>query len=493
MSEEENFPDEDRDSPENISPKMNRRKALSTVAKVAIGVGAAAVIGGAAYYASLPPATTTTTTTTTLPLKLPGPDHPLVFAIGGYRPDMVAENLAEFDRQFNAGKSELQQLSGDLIAGYQTKLLAGAPLDLLYSYPYSNVTWAKGGFVLPLDDIKKTDIVPYNGSEMRDALYKSVRDIFSVDGKFYGPPYYISDVGVLLTNEDLLERAGFKGDYPTTWSELYDQIEKIAAKGFEIPYLAPWYNEPYGIPWSFNFETMNVGGLEAMWANEAPYEPTFDTTTVAAEVLRNWKNAWDKGWVPKSVLTMKQTDFLGAFATGKYAYNPNGNYFLRFMNDPSKSQIAGKSSIVPVKTQPWGLIDTAAYSLVNRKGRTQRDLEYAQGLLEFFGYKDRNGDFRVARRWAIEEALDSGYAAVAEDPQLKTAVGKWFPDPDYYLNTMKGVYSTIQMPPAWRSGWYTKWNTRAQSDLSLILTGEKTVNEVITGLRDYATELIKTG
>jgi len=462
--------------------KISRRRYLELTAAAIGGLAVGGIVGYSLRKPEvMPPG--------------PAPTHSMVMIIGGYRPDVVRENIAEFDREWGIPmdkRTEVQSLSGDLTVATETKLAAGAPVDICYSYPYATTTWSKAGWILPIDDIKKTDIVPYDISEIKGKLYPVVLEAYTVEGKLYGLPYFVSDYGCILTNEELLAKAGMSDDYPTTWKELYEKVEVLAKKHIvDHPLLPSWYNEPFGIPWAFVLEVINQGGNEAMWAKEYPHGPTFDVGTLAEEVLKDWKNAWDNGWVPKGVLTMKQTDFLGEFATGKYFYQVNAEYYLGYMNDPARSKIAGKCSIVPPKKQPWGLLDSAIYSLVNRKDRKDKDLEFAQALLEFLGYKNRYGQYYVGKRWAILEFLKT-MPEVLEDPEVKAIWGaKLYRVED--LDTVNKLLSIVQIPLSWKAPWYTKWNTIAQSELPLALTGQKSIKEVIKTLRDKAEELSKSG
>jgi len=492
-----------------MSEKTDRRTYLKVVGGTVGGL----VVGGAIGYLAKPSeavektitqtqtltktVTATAPAVTTTPVQLTGPDHALIMLMGGYRPDMVQANLEEFDKQWNVPsslKTELQQLSGDLMVAEETKLAAGAPVDICLSYPYSTVTWSKAGWIQTIDDIKATadGIVMYNMGDIKKELFKNMQDAFSVDGKLYGLPYYNSCIGAKLTNEKLWERAGISGQYPKTHQEFYDMLPTLKAKcqAGEYPFLAPYYNEAFGIPWSWLYETMNQGGVGAMFEETPPYGPTFDVGTLAEDVLKNWKDTWDKEYTPHSVLTMKQTDFLGAFSTGKYFIHDNADYYLGYMNNPAKSQMAGDCGLVPVDKQPWGMMDAGIYVLVNRKGRTEKDQHYAEAFMEFLGYKDRKGVYYVPKRWGIEESLQSGYAGVTEDPDVKAAYAKRLRKPED-LVTIGKLLETMNFCSAWKAPWYTKWNTRALTELPLVLTGEKSIKDVITTLRDYAEELVK--
>ncbi len=463
-------------------PSQPRRNFLKLLGVFAGG----AVVGAVASYLGISrPAPAPAPT-------VAGPSASLVFAIGGFRPDVVKENVAEFDRQWLIPpdkRTRVEQLSGDLTVATQSRLAAGYPLDIVYAYPYATVTWSKAGWITPIDDIKATDIVPYNISDAINEMYPAVKEAYTVENRLYGLPYYISAYGCILTNEELLDKAGMSGDYPYTWKDMYDYVEKLAAKKItEYPLLPSWYNEPFGIPWAFVLEVINQGGNEAMWESKWPYYPTFDVGTLAEEVLKDWKKAWDNNWVPKGVLTMKQTDYLGEFATGKYFYNVNAEYYLGYFNDPSRSRIAKKTSIVPVKQQPWGLLDSCIYALVKRP-RSETDLEYAQALLEFLGYKDRYGNYYVGKRWMMFEFLKT-WPAVFQDPEVRLIWGiKLYREED--LDAVNGILEKVMFPIAWKAAWYTKWNTIAQTELPLIFTGEKTIREVITTLRNEAERLAR--
>jgi ABC-type glycerol-3-phosphate transport system substrate-binding protein len=470
-------------SPGTSTSFYSRRDFLKLAGVFASGV----VVGSVASYLGLAQRAPVTITP-----AVSGPSAPLTFAIGGFRPDIVIENVAEFDRQWlipKDKKTRVEQLSGDLTVATQSRLAAGYPLDIVYAYPYATVTWSKAGWIMPIDNIKATDIVPYDIADAINEMYPIVEQAYSVDGRLYGLPYFLSSYGCILTNEELLDKAGMSGDYPSTWKEMYDYVEKLAKKSItEYPLLPSWYNEPFGIPWAFVLETINQGGNKALWEEKWPYYPTFDKGTLAEEVLKDWKRAWDNRWVPRAVLVMKQTDYLGEFATGKYFYNVNAEYYLGYFNDPSRSRIAKKTSIVPVKKQSWGILDSAIYALVNRK-RSEIDLQYAQALLEFLGYKDRYGNYYVGKRWMLLEFLKT-WPKIFNDPEVRIIWGaRLYREKD--LDTVNEILQKVMFPMAWKAAWYTKWNTIAQTELPLIFTGEKTIADVITTLRGQAEKLAK--
>ena len=128
---------------------------------------------------------------------------------------------------------------------------------------------------------------------------------------------------------------------------------------------------------------------------------------------------------------MGEADWIDAFATGKYAYSPQQIYDLKVFNDPAKSQVAGQVVPVPVVDQPWGIIDEGIYTVPKRAYDTDEKLARKYRLAGFFGYRDETegGELYVAKRWAIEAALNSGYTAILQDPEVIEAYNQWLPDP----------------------------------------------------------------
>ena len=137
-------------------------------------------------------------------------------------------------------------------------------------------------------------------------------------------------------------------------------------------------------------------------------------------MLQEWRKLVEEEIVPEGVFTMGEADYIDAFAKGTYAFSPQQIYDLKVFNDPNKSQVAGQVAPVPVVDQPWGMIDEGIYAVANRnqsEDRTARDYR----LAGFFGYRDQieGGELYVAKRWAIEAALNSGYTAILEDPEVQ--------------------------------------------------------------------------
>ena len=146
----------------------------------------------------------------------------------------------------------------------------------------------------------------------------------------------------------------------------------------------------------------------------------FDEASLA--ILQEWRKLVEEQIIPEGVFTMGEADYIDAFAKGTYAFSPQQIYDLKVFNDPNRSQIAGQVAPVPVVDQPWGMIDEGIYAVANRNQSEER-LARDYRLAGFFGYRDQieGGELYVAKRWAIEAALNPAEGEwlyfVATDPE----------------------------------------------------------------------------
>jgi hypothetical protein len=142
---------------------------------------------------------------------------------------------------------------------------------------------------------------------------------------------------------------------------------------------------------------------------------------------------------------MQETDFIDGFAKVATRIARSKIYDSKVFNDPTRSKLAkggsnpnAKGSMyIPVDKQPWGLIDSGIYLSIKRQGQEDKTLARAYRRQEFFGYKDKDGNFAVSKRWAIEQALNSGYPATLEDADVQAAYKKWMPNYNAMFPTMK--------------------------------------------------------
>ncbi len=417
--------------------------------------------------------------------KLTPPDanvstsNAVIFRGWNYKPEVVQDNTKKFNDAYKENV-DYQTITGDYIAIMENFHIANQPLDMAYANPATLARWQVPGWVIDYEQWWDVD-------DARGEMYDGVRNSLSIGGKLYGLPYFVSIRGTLMANNAVLSKAGITpAKYPKTWDELYDQCRQMKKAGVTSgpPLLPHWFAAGvwFGVSWGYLFECLNRGAVLFDDNNQ----PVFDDKTLA--VLRNWKQLKDEGIIPDGVFTMGEQDYIDAFAKGEYAYSPQQVYDLKTFNDPSKSKVPGQVAAVPVNGQPWGLIDEGIYVVTNRK-QNEEKLRRDYRLAGFFGYRDNTKNLFVAKRWAIESALNSGYKAILQDPEVIAAYTKWLPDPKM-LDTIKGVVDAGQFPKVWQTFWWEEWNAQAMTDLPKAVLGQSKVEEVHAGLKKLAQDLI---
>ena len=417
-----------------------------------------------------------------------GGGQPLVFRGWNYHPEVVEDNVKKFNAMYGENV-DYQTVSGDYGSLMEKMHINKEPLNFAYANPQTAHRWYLAGWVWDLAGI-------WSIEDIKKDLYPAWRDIVSrKDGTLLGLPYFQSVRGTITTNEEMLQKVGITPkEYPKTWEELYDQLYQIKKQGAtDVPFLPHWFATAwFGLAWGFQFECMNRGAV--LFDDNG--NPVFDQKCY--DILDYYKKLLADGIVPKEVFTMQETDFIDGFASGRYAYSPQQIYDNKVFNDPTRSKLAkggsnpnAKGSMyVPVDKQPWGLIDSGIYLSIKRPGQDEKTLARSYRLQEFYGYKDKDGNFFVSKRWAIEQALNSGYPVTLDDPDVQAAYKKWMPDYDFQFKAMQSLLSNAKSPPVWKRYFYEEWNSKALTELSQAILGQKGTKEALDGLKTLASQLI---
>jgi ABC-type glycerol-3-phosphate transport system substrate-binding protein len=401
----------------------------------------------------------------------------LVFRGWNYRPEVVQDNTAKFNTDFTENV-DYQTITGDYGGIMENFHITGQPLDLCYTNPSTLFRWRVPGWVHDFEGW-------WDVETARGELYDGVRESMTINGLLTGLPYFVSARGTVATNNVLMEKAGIGPEaLPKTWAELYAVSRQLKADGVtDVPLLPHWFAAGvwFGISWGYILECLNTGAVLFDDNNV----PVFDDASLA--ILAEWRKLYEEKVVPENIFTMGEADYIDAFCKGTYAFSPQQIYDLKVFNDPAKSQIAGHVTALPVVDQAWGMIDEGIYALPNRNDSPER-LARKYRLGSFFGYKDNAGSLYVAKRWAIEAALNSGYKAILQDQEVIDAYNSWMPNPEM-LGTLNGVLERAPFAKVWQTFWFEEWNAQAMTELPKAVLGQDTVENVHANLKALALEL----
>src|SRR5882724_11583903 len=254
---------------------LSRRKFLISSALVSLGSFA---MSGLAWAADLFKATSGET---------------VYFRGWQFMPDVVVSNVTRYNKE-NDGKVDYQTITGDYPALMEKSLIAKDNLDVIYANPPTIVRFIEAGWAAPADDLPDADAAKAD-------LYDTVRALWTYKGKLIGLSYFLASRGVVAVIRIRQEELGITDDQlPKNWDELYAQLDALTAKGHKDLYLPHWFNEYYGLSWSFLFELINRGGSVVDPATRAP---VVTADGPAGNVLAAWKKAWKAGQIPQEVLS----------------------------------------------------------------------------------------------------------------------------------------------------------------------------------------------
>lgn len=515
-----------------FNQKITRRQALGKGAAVAIGAGVV-VVGAAGYLAyvsqsgSAPTGVTTTAVTSSAPPTSsvtiassttssgtgapwesgPPPSTPVKLDIWAFRPDLVQLGVNRFNEQMNEN-GKLETVTANYTSAIQTKLLSG-DLDLAYDTPsaayklFANGLTADCGLIQA--DYPQGRIL-WNVSDEVAAIkagYPSFVDtITTLDGKHQlALPYYQSCFGVPLANGKLLATVGLDTSYPTSYKDLYSQVATIQQKGAATTPLLPlWYQAfpGWGLPLQFTGEAGARFGYNKELFTAAPeFAVQFDVNTGVADMLTDWKNLWDKGLIPKDILTISSDgDVDGLIETGTFAYALWWQYALKYLNNPSVSKIGGFVHPVPNPTTEgqtgWGYVVQQVYILRNIQNDPNL-LERARAMIVWMTWKDRTGfafePLKIAAQADI--AAFTAYVDWNNGPDVKEALKTSVPNPDTELPILTDVLGKATYNQVSRVSWGDDFMIELSNQVPKYLTGSQDQKTTITNLRNKAIALAK--
>ncbi|NLD62013.1 sugar ABC transporter substrate-binding protein [Candidatus Sumerlaeota bacterium] len=228
--------------------------------------------------------------------------------------DFINGMISEFEQNNPKVKIKWIDQPAD---GFETKLMS------MYSVGESpDVINLNTGMMLNLHDRNLLlNLNDYLTTKQRSMFVKSMIDeACTFNGNTAGLPWYISPA-VTMINTEVFKKAGLDPTHaPMTLDELMDYCriirEKTGLFGVMLPlaengvFRTMILNE--GIPLT------NPEKTQAIFANER-----------SAEVLRKYKNAYDKEWIPRESVTGKHRRAIDMFKNGKAAMLVNGPQFLR--------------------------------------------------------------------------------------------------------------------------------------------------------------------
>jgi len=399
------------------------------------------------------------------------PGTPLHFVGWTYHPEIVEQNVNTFSQLYNENVN-YDLTPGEYHAVAETKMIGGQTYDMMYSEEDHLVRWKTAGWVRDIEDLP-------GAKDMKALMYPgNIMDLSLLDGRLGGLPYYSGHNAFIYNENHTSKLQNWKP--PQSWEELTDQAKELKSKGIaEYPYISAWNRAWASLSWS----------IFAIWYSEGEpvfdkeFNPTFKDGGVAFRKVLEWhKMMYDQKLVPPDILTM-QEEALPAYQTGRHTFMVLHDYDQKTMNDPTQSKAAGavKNALIPGKTHET-FIWTAMYLM----GAKPVDVDRAWNLMQFFGGKAKDGQYHVAKRWALDFGLGTAWKEVVEDPEVVMNWKQW-----RNLDITKQQIATSKTRDIAKAAWFPEWDWFMMGRVQDYIAGKVSVDTLIKELNDKAITLKK--
>jgi multiple sugar transport system substrate-binding protein len=391
-------------------------------------------------------------TATPAPTEAPTVRKPVTLRLNGWthKPEAVREDLDVFEKENPDIKVEFEDFPfGEYNDKMVTLFAAGKPPDVMYVHETVISSWATAEFIRPIDDMP-------GAMETASELYDWARDLFTVNGHFYGFPYFAGCCG-WAWNGAHLDQVGMNEE-PRLLSDLKDQCMAVKEAGIvEYPLLL-------GLTIAADFWmwwAMLHGAGAALFDDDL--NPLFpDQETVMLELL-TWLRDAMQTWQILDPVSIEYSygQVREAFAGGVGSETSLRQYEFKYMKDPEVSLIVDTVQVgfVPTLHDP-SYRSSVAYANLYGVSSTTEYPEAAYRLAYFLGAKNKAGELFCAPRWFLRSGLGFAWPALWDDPVIVESVKPWGD-----VELLKQQRLVARTRKCANAPWFVEWDAFTQGKI----------------------------
>lgn len=355
-----------------------------------------------------------------------------------------------------------------------TMYATGEQVDVIKTLINWLAEWVRNDVLRPIDDMPGMDAYK---EDMNDLCLQSIQ----WQDQTWGLPYYQSFFTAAYF-EDHFEQGGIENP-PGSYEELVEQARKLKTDGVtDYPIL--WMAAQGGEHVTFEFFQLvhNWGGT----VFDDDIEPTLGAGSQAREALDWWQRTFTEWEIsaPES-LELRYIPAAQAMWTEKYSYHMfTHHYYFSLMNSESESPIQGR-------IHQWMLPNggaTLGWTAMECMSTLTTSPEWAWMLLQYVGGKTQDGDYTIAKKYAVDAMLGSGFDPVNRDPAVMEAWKKWI-DVDLNLEQWDQSTASHVAVPAITEPWFQQWQDAAQVSIQNCLAGDISADEACDEMTEKYNDL----
>ncbi len=379
----------------------------------------------------------------------------LEFVVWNYSLDTIQDNIAQFEK---ANPNISVHLTDYTWPTYHDTMVLRFKGKTRTDVMYNGEDWlpefAAAGWVAPLEDYFPA-VKAYKSKTANYALAD-----MTYNKKVYGLSYY-ADLITFQYNKKILQDNGMQP--PQTWDDVMDESVKLKAGGLDYPII---YEYAASLPNFLQAYVSQVYGRGGRMFDDK-LNPLFnDPNSEAFKQLQWLQDAFTK----QKVVTQSphETKVALAMNTGQNAFSVLYNYVLASYNLPP-SPLAGQFDMTPMPGAKHATLGFAKfYCMTSQAAKDKNRREAAWKFIEAFG----GGDYKVAKRWAVEKGLGFAALPLYDDPDVKKAWGSWI-DMDKFKAQAKLALNGTQ------TEWMGMWSEFFRPLLAKAMVGDSSVQEVM--------------
>jgi len=154
--------------------------------------------------------------------------------------------------------------------------------------------------------------------------------------------------------------------------------------------------------------------------------------------------------------------------TGQHVFTVMYNYNLAAMNKPPQA-LAGQFDITTMPGKAGACLGFAKfYCLTTQAARDPVRRNAAWKFIEAFG----GGDYKVAKRWAVEKGLGFAALPLMDDPDVKKAWATWIDMEKFKAQAKLALNGT-------QTEWMGMWSGFFRPLLAKAINGDSSVKDVM--------------
>jgi len=357
----------------------------------------------------------------------------LEFVVWSYNITTIQDNIDKFEQAYPNISVNLTDYPWPQYHDTMVLRLKGkTQTDVMYNGEDWLPEFAVAGWVAPLEDYFP-DVKKYKDKTADYALAD-----MTYNGKLYGLSYY-ADLITFQYNKKILDDNGMTA--PTDWDEVLSDSLKLKQGGMKYPLV---YEYDATLPNFYSAFASQVYGRGGSLFEDNLNPVLNDPNGEAFKHLQWLQDAKMKHDImafethePKVVVAMN---------TGNHVFTVLYNYNLAAMNKPPQS-LAGQFDITPMPGKEGACLGFAKfYSMTTQAAENEARRNAAWTFIEAFG----GGDYKVAKRWAVEDGLGFAALPLFDDPEVEAAFATWI-DVEKFKAQAKLARNDVN--PEWKGMW----------------------------------------